>query len=95
MEKTVATGKMWKADDYKVLANAWVNASVVTEGHSSGKFFYQRVNDLYNGDPECVTRRSIESTKTAWYNVNTMCTKYKGIKALTGIRLEAVKHSEI
>ena len=40
VDKIVATGKIWKAADYKVLVNAWVNASVVPEGRSGGKFFY-------------------------------------------------------
>ncbi|KAF6145262.1 hypothetical protein GIB67_041457, partial [Kingdonia uniflora] len=66
---------------FTCLARAWVTSFVQSSGHTKGFIFYQKVNIIFNRDPECPIRRSCGSTKSQWYALNAQCVAYKGIIA--------------
>ncbi|KAF6145816.1 hypothetical protein GIB67_028811 [Kingdonia uniflora] len=74
-------GMHWTDADFTCLARAWLTTSVNVNGRTKGFTFYQKVNIVFNRDPECPTRRSYGSTKSQWYALNAQCVAYKGIVA--------------
>ncbi|KAF6141995.1 hypothetical protein GIB67_037963 [Kingdonia uniflora] len=84
----------WTEADFTCLARAWVTTSLQTTGRTKGFTFYQNVNIAFNRDPECLTRRSSESTKSQRYTLNAQCMAYKGIIAQERFRNSSGKTEE-
>ncbi|KAF6163068.1 hypothetical protein GIB67_001396 [Kingdonia uniflora] len=84
----------WTDADFTCLARAWVTTSVNVNGRTKGFTFYQKVNIVFNRDPECRTRRSCGSTKSQWYAINAQCVAYKGIVAQERFRNSSGKIEE-
>ncbi|KAF6175699.1 hypothetical protein GIB67_022701 [Kingdonia uniflora] len=87
-------GMHWTDADFTCLTRTWVTTSVQTNGRTKGFTFYQKVNIIFNSDPECLTRRSCGSTKSQWYVFNAQCVAYKGIVAQERFRNSSRKIEE-
>ncbi|KAF6146937.1 hypothetical protein GIB67_036656, partial [Kingdonia uniflora] len=96
LDETDDAGLHWTEADFTCLARAWVtaSASVQTTGRTKGFTFYQKVNNAFNNDPECPTRRSSGSTKSQWYSLNAQCVAYKGIVVQEHFRYDSGKIEE-
>lgn len=69
-------GNAWSENSNLILARAWVFEVIIPKEwvHDC----YDCVNMIYNFDPGYQTRRSSKATKTQLYELNKMCTIYKG-----------------
>ncbi|KAF6157001.1 hypothetical protein GIB67_039762 [Kingdonia uniflora] len=91
LDETDDAGMHWTDADFTCLARAQVTTSVNVNDRTKGFTFYQKVNIVFNKDPEYPTRRSCGSTKSQWYALNAQCVAYKGIVAQERFRNNSKK----
>ncbi|KAF6170945.1 hypothetical protein GIB67_014762 [Kingdonia uniflora] len=94
LDETDDAGMHWTEADFTCLARTWVTTSVQADGSTKGFTFYQKVNIVFNRDPERPTRRLCRSTKSQWYALNAQCVAYKEIVAQERFRNSSGKTEE-